>query len=306
MEELDPVFSEIIGHEFQINLFKRLIKDNRLHTSYLFYGPSGVGKRFFATRIAKVFLGTRKKLLSHPDFIMIKPEKAMITLDQVKEVIDFPIHPPLEGDKKVVIIDEAHKLNMQSANTLLKTLEESPQYMLYLLITFSPDKVLPTIRSRCIHIRFSGLNDEEMEKFLARYNPQISDWLIRLFWGEPGFLLNEKINSYEEMIRAIFKYFTGEEEIFFLYFKNKKLSPDEIELFLEIFYTLLRDTQRIIIGINPGKWKNLAEYEKIIQQKWNQKKIEKMFGILNQLEKELSFNPNFDNFKALLLMENVR
>lgn len=176
----------IEGHDAVVAKFRRALSRNRLASTFLFVGPSGIGKRAFAEKLAQTLLcsespaaemapcGTciscRQVLAhTHPDLIVIeKPaDKSVIPLAafvgpderRMREGLCHDIAlKPFMGGRKVAIIDDADYLNEESANCLLKTLEEPPPNSVLILLGTSADKQLPTIRSRAQTMRFQPLD----------------------------------------------------------------------------------------------------------------------------------------------------
>ena len=183
-------WSEIIGHEAVVERFKRAALKGRLVSTYLFVGPDGIGKRKFALKLAQAVLcevnpeeqlepcgscpGCQQVAAStHPDLIQIaKPEdKANIPVEtfigdrdhrmQVGLCHDISLKP-FSGTRKVAIIDDSDALNQESANALLKTLEEPPQGSIIILLSSSQHRQLSTIVSRSQVIRFEPLQNDEV------------------------------------------------------------------------------------------------------------------------------------------------
>lgn len=140
----------------------------RLPAAYLFAGPSGSGKKATAGFIATTLLGENK---NHPDLIRIVPEKS-IKIEVIREVIRRLSLRPVAGDRLVVVIEDADFMTEGSANALLKTLEEPPSYVLFLLLTTAPEKLPSTIRSRCQRINFSV----NLSSFRERHARLLEDW----------------------------------------------------------------------------------------------------------------------------------
>ncbi len=196
-------WSEIFGHEQVLERFKRAANNGRLASTYLFVGPSGIGKRKFALELAKaVFCTTNHEATleacgtcpscqqvaagSHPDLIQIaKPkDKAYIPVEtfigdrehrmQAGLCHDISLKP-FSGTRKVAIIDDADFLNVESANALLKTLEEPPQGSILILLSTSQHRQLSTIVSRSQVVRFHPLNLEFVEQILREMPSLESD-----------------------------------------------------------------------------------------------------------------------------------
>jgi DNA polymerase III delta' subunit len=184
----------IEGHDAIAEHFRRSLRRGRLGSTFLFVGPPGIGKRLFAEKLAQALLcpnvpadklapcGQCASCLqvmarTHPDLYLVeKPaDKSEIPVElligdlnhRMREGLCHDISlKPFMGGRKVAIIDDADHLNEAGANCLLKTLEEPPPRSVLILIGTSPDKQLPTIRSRCQTIRFSPLEAETVATIL--------------------------------------------------------------------------------------------------------------------------------------------
>jgi len=171
-------FRDIIGHDRSISILKRIVSSGRIAHAYLFIGPEGTGRKKSAEAfIAALFCGSDdacgscpacRKLAagSHPDLHLVEPDGQFIKIEQVRLLQRELAYRPYEAPRKACIIDGADRLNQSSGNALLKTLEEPPGSALMILLATTTDNVLPTIRSRCQQLLFSGISTEEIEKFL--------------------------------------------------------------------------------------------------------------------------------------------
>ena len=184
----------IHGHDEIVSRFQRAIRQGRIASTFLFLGPSGIGKRMFAERLAMTLLCTRndpglmepcgkcescRQMLAgtHPDLLRVsKPEdRAFIPIDlfigpkearrQVGLCAELAKKPIYEK-RKIAIIDDADFLNIEGANSMLKTLEEPPKNSLLILLGTTASRQLPTIRSRCQIIRFKPLETDVVEEIL--------------------------------------------------------------------------------------------------------------------------------------------
>src|SRR5436190_1273316 len=188
-------WQNIRGHDRVVEKFRRALARGRLASTFLFVGPSGIGKRTFALTLAKGLLCERvpeQRLepcgecpsclqvasLNHPDVELIaKPaDKAFIPLELLIGDADHRMRAglcysialkPYSGRRKVAIIDDADYLNKEGANCLLKTLEEPPPRSLLILIGTSEQRQLPTIRSRCQIMRFQPLAENDVAELLV-------------------------------------------------------------------------------------------------------------------------------------------
>lgn len=186
---------EILNHDAAFERFRRTLANNRLASTYLFVGPEGIGKRTFALKLAQALLceniqtplmpcetcSACQQVLAqtHPDLILIsKPaDKAFIPLETFIGDADHRRQrglchdiglKPFRGGRKIAIIDDADFLNIEGANSLLKTLEEPPPESLLILLGSSEQKQLSTIVSRSQIVRFEPLTDEQVATVLGR------------------------------------------------------------------------------------------------------------------------------------------
>ena len=175
----------IIGHQQILEQLYHAIASNRVAGAYLFVGVSNVGKETVALHFAKSIncLSSDKSACgtclscrkaddgNHPDLQIIRPSGAWIKIDQIRELQKRIVYRPLEGARKVYILTEAERLNLEAANCLLKTLEEPPADSVLILLTTNLDALLPTIRSRCQIIPFHPLLVSELAGHLMqRFN----------------------------------------------------------------------------------------------------------------------------------------
>jgi DNA polymerase-3 subunit delta' len=149
--------------------------------AYLFHGPSGTGKRSVARAFAGALLAegasdpddarARVERGAHPDLTWVTPSGAheLLVGDIDQRVVAAAAHTPFEARRRVFVIEQADTMIEQAANKMLKTLEEPPPFAHLLLLTERPSEVLPTIASRCQHVRFDPLPEEEIVRRLQRH-----------------------------------------------------------------------------------------------------------------------------------------
>ena len=211
-EPLDPRDnSDLIGQGAAENSFLQAWESGRLAHAWLLTGPKGIGKATLAFRIARFVLSgggeqqggglfgdaapaslqmspdhpVFRRIASggHADFKLIErgwaddkqsKRKSEITVDDVRDVGGFMSLTPAEGGWRVVIVDAADEMNRNSANAILKVLEEPPKRALMLLIGHSPGRLLPTIRSRCRRLTLPPLSRETVVDLLRRHHPDMA------------------------------------------------------------------------------------------------------------------------------------
>lgn len=173
-------FDEVVGQTHIIQTLKNAIVQNRIAHAYLFCGPRGTGK----TSIAKIFAKTLNctnsqdapcgvcencKMAangSHPDIIEIDAASNN-GVDEVRNLIDKVKYAPMQGKYKIYIIDEVHMMTSGAFNALLKTIEEPPTHVIFIFATTEPNKVLPTIISRCQRFDFNKVSMHDIKYRLS-------------------------------------------------------------------------------------------------------------------------------------------
>lgn len=173
-------FDEVVGQTHIIQTLKNAIVQNRIAHAYLFCGPRGTGK----TSIAKIFAKTLNctnsqdapcgvcencKMAangSHPDIIEIDAASNN-GVDEVRNLIDKVKYAPMQGKYKIYIIDEVHMMTSGAFNALLKTIEEPPAHVIFIFATTEPNKVLPTIISRCQRFDFNKVSIHDIKYRLS-------------------------------------------------------------------------------------------------------------------------------------------
>jgi DNA polymerase-3 subunit delta' len=181
--------SLILGHEQTMAFLDRVVDSGRPAHAYLFSGPDGVGKKSVAMRFAARLNcldrdhdpdfqcdSCRKILtLNHPDLWIEKPIKSIIRIDSIRSLQSLFKYDPVEARYRTAIIDDAHCMNIQAQNALLKTLEEPPSTGMLILITSQLSWLLPTVRSRCRLVRFNPLPRETLAARLQEVNHMAPD-----------------------------------------------------------------------------------------------------------------------------------
>lgn len=196
-------YSQLLGQEKAKRFIDKTLSHKRLPHAFLFKGPDGVGKRMYGRGLAAALsckeTGPRlacgrcsscRKFYaaSHPDFIVVEPDKGAIKIGQVRSLIKDISYPPYESPIRVVVLEDVHTMRREAANSLLKTLEEPPPGNLLILTADSSRDILPTLTSRCQVVPFVSLTQKDTCSILKEQgvDETSSQIMARLSEGSPG------------------------------------------------------------------------------------------------------------------------
>ncbi len=195
----------MIGQDLAADVLKRAVRSGKITHAYLFTGPEGVGKTTGALAFAAALncesptpegdaCGTcischMVDSMGHPDVEIIRPAGAVTKIDQMREMRRSTQYAPIKGRFRVVIVEQADTMNDDSSNSILKTLEEPPEYLILILLSRNPSLLLQTIRSRCMRLRFANVAADVVtraliERYQAREDQ--AEFLAAYSEGRPG------------------------------------------------------------------------------------------------------------------------
>jgi DNA polymerase-3 subunit delta' len=236
----------LIGHQKIWDRLSILTQNPEMPATFLFSGPEGVGKMLFAKEWAKkilclggtcpqtdctscaIFLESGRK---HPDLIILSntnegtsvsskangndDESQTIKIDRARAFMIELSNAPLVSNRRVAIVDSAHLLTNQAANSLLKTLEEPPPGTIIILVTHLPDHLPQTIRSRCLNVSFGPLSLSEFKAVMEQVGlktEMAQEDLYDLASGAPGQAESQSLPSRVRSIEASKRLFSGKKK----------------------------------------------------------------------------------------------
>ncbi|AIS51304.1 DNA polymerase III subunit delta' [Thermoanaerobacter kivui] len=316
----------IYGHENILNIFKSIVFKNKISNAYLFVGEEGLGKKFMAEYFAMMInckdnvskpcfkCNSCIKMISknHPDVFFIEPEGNSIKVDTIRYITNEINIKPYEANKKIFIIDEAHKMTTAAQNAFLKTLEEPPLYGLFILIAPRQEELLPTIVSRCNVIRFNKEDKDTIKNYLVfEHNIPEKEAETLAYIADGNFeeavklAKEEYINLRNETIREIEGVINKNDfdvlDKFTFFEKNK----DNVEEILKILLLYFRDILIYKTTEERTFIKNIDFLENI--QKMSSKlTIYKLNNIINRIEQfnsQLKSNVNYQLAVENLLLD---
>jgi len=277
-------FQQMVGQEHVLQALVNALDSNRLHHAYLFTGTRGVGK----TTIARIFaksLNCDSGISSEPcgncsscteidegrSVDLIEIDAASRTgVDDMRELLDNVQYAPTRGRFKIYLIDEVHMLSKHSFNALLKTLEEPPPHIKFLLATTDPQKLPVTVLSRCLQFNLKRMSKQQIESHLLYL---LKEEQVESDTGAPGLLARAADGSMRDALSLLdqaIAYGAGSLKQETIETMLGSISRDYL---VNLFNALLRqdataiiDESRSIISHNPDYQRVCAEMISLLQQ----------------------------------------
>jgi DNA polymerase-3 subunit gamma/tau len=242
--------SQLVGQEEAVSLITQQIKKDNLGHAYLFSGPRGVGKTSLARIIAT-------QLGCDPIFDITEIDAAsnnkVDDIRDMNESVNFIASSP--GQKRVYILDEVHMLSNAASNAFLKTLEEPPEHIIFILATTEPERVLETVKSRTTHIVFKKISEEDIVKTIQEIGKKEKMILeldvLKIIATFSDGSLRDGINLFEQTYNTFGKKTTVDD----LYGILGKLSTKEFETIINSIET--QDTAAVLAVIRDAYKKGL-------------------------------------------------
>lgn len=320
-------FEKVVGHEDLIRHMRNSISMGKVSHSYIFSGEAGAGKKLLAGNFAAALQcegpGTDpclecdacKRAISknHPDIVYVTHEKPnIISVEDVRTQIVNDIAPPYYGKYKIYIIPDAEKMNQQAQNAILKTIEEPPEYALFMLLTANIDLLLPTIQSRCVRLDVRPVRDDQVKQHLME-NLHVADYQAEV---DASFAQGNIGKAEAAAKSAEFETITGnavqilkkaqdmEMQELIQMVKDLSSQKDSIYDYLNLFQLWFRD---VLMFKATREIDNLVFKQEIneIKEQAKNRSYEGIENVLEAIEKaqtRLRANANFDTVIELLFL----
>jgi DNA polymerase III subunit delta' len=329
-------FKSVLGQSQPKKILTNALQNCSVAHAYLFYGPDSVGKKKLAITLAKALNCKGANPLDacgecescrkidrgvHPDFFYLEPTKntpsareASIKIEIIRELQKKLAYMPYEGKKKVVVIDSAELMNPQAMNSFLKTLEEPPSATVLLLISANPNRLFPTLLSRCQRIQFNRLSSANIRTIFQSQPQEVGeslneseiDFRVNRSQGSVSRALAEDISEVEHLREQLLEILEtvsfDRMDIVFAFAKAWARQTEHLQLVLNELLGLIRDLalyrsgcsqSGIQIGDLSVKMINIAEKHSL--KAWMDR-----FTAVRDTQIALSSNAN-----AQLFLENM-
>lgn len=252
-------FPNTLGHDSAKERLLKSYQNDRIPSAYLLLGDSGIGKSTLIKEFAQFVNCNAESICqtcencklfgmgAHPDFIVIKPDGKFIRIGQIHELAERLSLRPAYAKKRIVLVNDAHRMNLESANSFLKILEEPPLDTLIVLMAPEENLLLETILSRCQKITFSPLDSGSLEKIISEkfdVNRQEMDFILNYSGGRIRKSFIENVNVLYAMRRQVYNMITSveiETMVSHCHQLDQWIKKDLHEYFLEFCLNWLKD-----------------------------------------------------------------
>ena len=283
--------SKLIGHKYIFNELIYLEQIKKLPNKILLNGPKGIGKKLLVNHLLNYFYSKNNeqfynlksneynqnnnlsKMISantHPNIFKIKKkkDKKIIDIDQIREMIQFTNQTSFNNDRRFIVIEDINLMGINSANALLKSIEDPNNQIYYILINNSEFKILETIKSRCLEFKSNLKNSEVVEIVNYYFNSDIYNEINLDFinnYNSPSFLIS-LVNFLESNDLSIKE--CKIEDLLTYVIKNKIYTSDEfikeyLNLFIELFfYKNINNSKKISFKIKKYFYQKLSFVKK--------------------------------------------
>lgn len=321
-------FTNIIGHEDIIKHFKSSIEQGKVSQGYIINGEVGSGKKILTRALVKTLQceegGTEpcnkcKSCLqcetgNQPDIIWVTHDKPnVISVEEIREQVNKDIDiKPYSNRYKIYVIDDAHLLNANAQNTLLKTIEEPPEYAIIILLTSNVDKLLPTIISRCIVLNVKPVRERDVLDYLMNelgLPKEKADFCMDFAQGNLGKAIRlATSDEYREIKGDVVKILTSipDMSVDDIIYAIKQLDHHKLRMgdYIDLMMMWYRDILMLKVTGNAGRLMFKEYYSEIKKQSAHisYEGIENVLKAMDKAKIRLEANVNFDVAVELMLL----
>jgi DNA polymerase-3 subunit delta' len=325
------MFENFYGNQPAVATLEQMIAQERIPQTILIAGPEGVGKATLARRFASTLINGAAKIekddlslpenaatitdrdkwpsdkrvddplvfSSHPDFLTFPPEGPLrqLSISQMRLLKARAQFTPLKGKRRVFLIDRIDRANEQAANSLLKTLEEPPDYLIILMTAENAYDLLPTIRSRSVPIYLGRLSQEDMAAFGKARKLDNMERRLSLASGSPGLALSIDLEVYDKRRTAMLALLqvAAKRAPFAKWLKYSETlgasKSEKLEYYLNVLYILLEDLLLLQQGGGPIRntdiEKDLAAIAPHITFPWIRKAVKQVDDLTELLRRNI-------------------
>ncbi len=321
-------FKNIVGHEDIIKHFRSSIEMNKISHAYIINGEVDSGKKMLAKAFVATLqceesgleaCGTCKSCLklasgNHPDVTIVTHEKPnVISVEEIREKVVEPIYTkPYESKYKIYVIPDAHLMNAQAQNALLKTIEEPPEYGIIILLTSNLNRMLDTVLSRCIVLNTKPIRERDMLQHLVKdlgLTEEKAYFCLDFAQGNLGKAIKLATNS--EYVQVIDSVVGVLKKIQDMDVDDLASALEQIQRFkmsindyMDLMMMWYRDVLMLKVTGNIDKLLFKGEYSTMKKQAQvhSYKAIEDKIDAISRAKQRLDVNANFDVTMELLLL----
>jgi DNA polymerase-3 subunit delta' len=315
MKNMTPAtFESIVGQKRAVALLTKMVEKDLVAHALLFTGIDGIGKQTTAKAMAMAMncqarkgvlacldCSSCRKMLSgnHPDLIIMEPKGMLIRIDQIRDLKKRLMFAPIHGGRRIVVVNDAHRMNAEASNAMLKTLEEPPDNTYLVLTAEQTSDLLPTIVSRCQHMAFQPLSPESILEVIRQrrdMNQETASAIALLAKGSLGKALGADTEQWvtwrKELIQRLNDLPHASMPSLFGFAEALARDKDRLHDALEVIIIWLRDL--IMSKFHPEKILN-KDYVEEIQGKseaWTVDDIVEKIMTVSSIQKAISSNAN--------------
>jgi len=321
-------FTNIIGHEDIIRHFKSSIEMDKISHAYILNGEAASGKKLLAEVFAKALqcdkMGVEPcndcqsclqvQTGNHPDIITVTHEKPnIISVDEVREqILDTIAVKPYKSKYKIYIVPDAHLMNPQAQNAILKTIEEPPEYAILILLTTNINRMLSTVMSRCMVLNTKPIRERDMLEYLTKEMGLSEDkayFCLDFAQGNLGKAIKLASNDeYVQIIESVVKVLKSipEMDVEDLTWAVSQIDKFKLSIddYLDLMMMWYRDVLlfKVTGNVNKLLFKNEYSSMKSHAGLLSYESIENKIDAIAKAKKRIDVNANFDMTMELLLL----